>query len=303
MQGYIDLRKVKKPLDFSGIVVEIGFGSGDYLVKTASENKDKIFFGIEKSWISINKLYKKVKACGLNNIFFSRVDAYWAFYLLFKDQSVERIIINYPDPWFKKSHTERRVTKRQNLYLYAKKLVPFGEIRIRTDDSQLLEFTVNEAKALRCFLIDVTKPEIQEPQTKYEKKWFSMGKIIYDIVLRKQKDPEPIEIKRIKEVDRLFPVKISVKNLNVQELIHREFKIRDGVYIKFFSVWERASDFALETLISENGFLQCFFVIFKRKNDHYVVDVSAFSEVLKTEGIQEALNFIGSYLNKKLEIL
>ncbi|MEN2985442.1 MAG: tRNA (guanine-N7)-methyltransferase, partial [Thermodesulfovibrionaceae bacterium] len=163
---------------------------------------------------------------------------------------------------------------------------------------QLLEFTVKEALALRCFSINTTKLEIVEPETKYEKKWLSIGKTIYDLVLIKQKEPESIDIKEIREVERLFPIKVPTKDFNINKLIYKEFKIREGLYLKFFSFWGKGSDYALETLVSENGFLQTFFTILKIKNDYYIVDVSPFSEILKTEGIQEVLKFIGSSLTE-----
>lgn len=85
-------------MSFNNFTVEIGFGSGDFLVKMAKENSNEIFFGIEKSWISVNKLLKKCKQDNLNNIFCVKLDAYWAFQLLFNDASVKKVLINYPDP-------------------------------------------------------------------------------------------------------------------------------------------------------------------------------------------------------------
>jgi len=63
----------------------------------AKENSNEIFFGIEKSWIPVNKLLKKCNRDNLNNIFCVKLDAYWAFQLLFDDASVKKVLINYPD--------------------------------------------------------------------------------------------------------------------------------------------------------------------------------------------------------------
>ncbi|HHW20158.1 MAG TPA: hypothetical protein GXX27_03355 [Thermodesulfovibrio thiophilus] len=163
-------------MSFNNFTVEIGFGSGDFLVKMAKENSNEIFFGIEKSWISVNKLLKKCKQDNLNNIFCIKLDAYWAFQLLFNDASVKKVLINYPDPCFKKSHISRRLTTREKLYIYAKKLVQTDEIRIRSDDYLFVEFTLKESKLLQCFSCIVSNPAINEPVTKYEKKWLSMNK-------------------------------------------------------------------------------------------------------------------------------
>jgi len=299
MQNYIDYRKIKKPLNFENITVEIGFGSGDFLLKMARENPEEIFFGIEKSWIPVNKLLKKCNKENLNNIFCTKLDAYWAFQLLFRDKSVKKIIMNYPDPWFKKSHAEKRLTKRENLYIYAKKLIPDGEVRIRTDDYPFLDFTLKEKDFLKCFVASVYNPTIDEPLTKYEKRWLSMGKRIWDIVLKKEKEPEFMEIKQIREVEELFPIKINSNKLNIDLISHKEFKIEESLYLKCFSVWKRDNDFAIDVLLSENSFLQAFVVTVKKKNDYFIMDVSQFSEILKTEGVQKALNFLSKIILKE----
>ncbi|MCS7215621.1 MAG: tRNA (guanosine(46)-N7)-methyltransferase TrmB [Thermodesulfovibrio sp.] len=292
MQNYIDYRKAQKPLNFENFTVEIGFGSGDFLIKLAEQNKDEIFFGIEKSWIPVNKLLKKCKLRKINNIYCIRLDAYWAFQLLFKDKSVKKIIINYPDPWFKKSHFKKRVTKRENLFIYAKKLLPSGEIKIRTDDYPFVVFTLQESEFLKCFSATVSNPSINEPLTKYEKKWLSIGKNIWDIVLKKEKEPESIEIKQIMEVKELFPLKICKGELNINAISHKEFRIEDDLYLRCFSVWQREQDYALEVVLLEKDFLQAFFITAKNKGEYFIIDVSKFSEILKTEGVQKALNFL-----------
>lgn len=301
MQNYIDYWKVEKPIKFENFTVEIGFGSGDYLLMLAQEKREEVFFGIEKSWIPVNKLIKKLQKNGLNNVFCTKLDAYWAFQLLFKDRSVKHIIMNYPDPWFKKSHEEKRLTKRENLYIYAKKLISQGEIRIRTDDYPFVDFTLNECSTLKCFSVTVSNPKITEPVTKYEKRWLSMGKSIWNVVLKKEKDPMLMKIREIKEAKNLFPVKIEKEELNIKKISNREFRIDDGLYLKCFSVWNRGEDYAVELLLSENSFTQAFMVTIKKKRYYFIMDVSPFSEILKTEGVKKVLDFFGKILTEEIE--
>lgn len=301
MKNYIDYRKVERPLKFHNFTVEIGFGSGDYLLKMAKDNRDEVFFGIEKSWIPVNKLLKKCRKHDLKNVFCTKLDAYWAFQFLFNDNSVKRIIMNYPDPWFKKSHEEKRLTRRENLYIYAKKLIPYGEIRIRTDDYAFLEFSLQESDFIGCFSVSLSKPNIDKPLTKYEKRWFLMGKSIWDIVLIKEKEPIPIKIKEIREVNELFPVRIEKDKLNLKDISHREFKIEEGLYLKCFSVWKRDEDYAIEVLLSENSFLQPFMIIIKKKENYFIMDVSQFSEIFKTEGVKKSMDFLSKMLIEEIE--
>lgn len=299
MRNYIDYRKVEKPLNFHDITVEIGFGSGDYLIELAKQSRESIFFGIEKSWIPVNKILRKCRDLGLDNIYCTKLDAYWAFQLLFRDSTVREIIINYPDPWFKKSHMDKRLTKKENLYLYARKLSLSGQLNIRTDDAQFVDFTLKEASKLKCFSYDVSNPIIYKPRTKYERKWLEMGKRIWDIKLRKNAEPQRIEIKEIREVKELFPVRIEEVNLNLKGLENREYKIEENLYLKCFSLWETPRGYGIEVLLSESGFLQAFLVEIKIRENYSIIDVSKFSEILKTEGVKKALYFISEQVRFK----
>lgn len=134
-----------------------------------------------------------------------------------------------------------------------------------------------------------------------KKKWLSACKDIWDIFLKKEKEPYNLEVNEIKEVTELYPVKVLVNKEKVEFLSHREFKIEDGLYLKCFSIWRKEQDYALEVLLSENGFLQTFIVTVKKKNDYFIIDISQFSEVLKTEGIQKALVFLGKIIGKEIK--
>ena len=185
---YINYKSIEKPLPWKDLLVEIGFGRGDFTVKLAKDNPDRKIIGFELSAVSVEKLMKRVKKENLRNVHCVRLDAYWGFYLLLKDSSVERIYMNYPDPWFKKRHHKRRLTKEDNLYIFARKLKKGGEIRIRTDHRPFVEFTLEEAGKLSAFEISVRRLEVEEPLTKYERKWLLEGKELTEIIMKKVKD-------------------------------------------------------------------------------------------------------------------
>jgi len=154
------------------------------------------------------------------------VDAYWGFHFLFKERSIKRIVMNYPDPWFKKSHESKRLTGVEHLYVYGKKLKQKGEIRIRTDDYAFVEFTLEGSALLDCYSAEVLEPIISMPLTKYEKRWLSMGKKIWDVFLVKEREPKPIRVREVKEVRELFPVKVADRELKIGQISRKEFVLR-----------------------------------------------------------------------------
>ena len=289
MHCYINYKRVAKPLKIPNLEVEIGFGRGDFIVKLAKDNPDKNFLGIELSGVSIEKLLRRVSKEKLGNVYCTRVDAYWGFYLLFENNYINNIYMNYPDPWFKKRHHKRRLTTPERLYIFTKKLKTFGDIRIRSDNYEFIEFTKESARVLECFEIKERKLEVNEPLTKYEAKWLSMGRKLYELTLKKVREPKYIEHPKIEEVKELFPVKIPKVSLNRGKLENLEIKLEEGVYFKTFKLWEGEKGYLIESLLSEQGYYQKFFIEIKTKKNSFIIDVSPFSEVLRTRNLQKAI--------------
>ena len=289
MHCYINYKRVAKPLKIPNLEVEIGFGRGDFIVKLAKDNPDKNFLGIELSGVSIEKLLRRVSKEKLGNVYCTRVDAYWGFYLLFENNYINNIYMNYPDPWFKKRHHKRRLTTPERLYIFTKKLKTFGDIRIRSDNYEFIEFTKESARVLECFEIKERKLEVNEPLTKYEAKWLSMGRKLYELTLKKVREPKYIEHPKIEEVKELFPVKIPKVSLNRGKLENLEIKLEEGVYFKTFKLWKGEKGYLIESLLSEQGYYQKFFIEIKTKKDSFIIDVSPFSEVLRTRNLQKAI--------------
>ncbi len=301
MLCYIDYRKVEKPLPWRDLIVEVGFGRGDFTIRLAKENSDRRVLGFELSAISVEKLIKRVKREGLKNVHCARIDAYWGFYLLLEDGSVSRIHMNYPDPWFKKRHYKRRLTKKENLYIFARKLERGGEILIRTDYLPFAEFTIEQAEDLGSFEVSLRRVSVGEPLTKYERRWLEMGKDLYELVLRKVREPKPVRIPEIEEVKELFPFKVEGREQFLKDVQRREFKLGEEVYFKTFDLYEGERGYLLEALLSEEGFVQRFFLSIRRKGEGvFVIDVSPFSEVLRTENLQRAIETVGRVAFKPL---
>ncbi len=296
MLCYINYKRVEKPLKIPNLEVEIGFGRGDFIVKIAKEHLEKNFLGIELSGISVEKLLKRVEKEGLKNVYCTRIDAYWGFYLLFEDNYVENIYMNYPDPWFKKKHHKRRLTTPERLYIFSKKLKLNGEIRIRSDNYEFIEFTKENAKFLECFEIEEGILDVKEPLTKYESKWLSMGRTLYKLVLKKVKEPRYVEHPKIEEVRELYPVKVEKKEVDKDKLKRLEIKLDEAVYFKTFDVWESEKGYLVECLLSEKGYYQKFFIQIKVKKDGLILDVSPFSEVLRTKNLQRSIEKLSEIL-------
>lgn len=286
-------------------IIEIGFGNGDYTVYLSKKFKDKKILGIEISGESINKLSKKIKKENIKNLFYIKLPAIIAFQLFIEDNSVEAIFINFPDPWPKKRHHKRRITTAEHLLLFAKKLKKEGFIQLKTDHPDFLDFSIQEAEKLNCFeIIQLENPE-ESIKTKYEKKWLQQEKKIFIVRFIKKSEPNELTsltIPKIKKVN--YMPKLKIKDfVDFTELEGRTFKIEPNLVVKFFRSFERKNEeWLIETLLVEDNYTHYFFTYLKKLPDNsFVLSVSDFSEVIKTEGVVKFIKWLSDIKEKNKE--
>ena len=292
----INHRTCEKPLPFDGLIVEIGFGRGDFLIETARKYPEKTILGFELSGISIEKAHSKLKKEGIGNVLLINMDAFWGFHFLLMDESVEKIYMNFPDPWFKKRHFKRRLTSIRNLNMFAKKLKQEGFIRILTDYLPFALDTLESATETGLFKTELRRVDRPSTLTKYAIKALEGGRKIYEIILIRLKKPE-CEETSVKEARNLFPKKFSSKP-GFKEISNREFRIRERVVLKTGDIIGDEDKSLIECLLSEEGFVQKFFIEIKRKGEEYLIDISPYSEVIRTENLQFAVDKLGEMIFK-----
>lgn len=286
-------------------IIEIGFGNGEYAVYLSKKFKEKKILGIEISGESVNKLSKKIKKENIKNILYIRLPAIITFELFLEDNSVEAIFINFPDPWPKKRHYRRRITTAEHLFIFAKKLKKEGFIQLKTDHMDFLDFSIQEAEKLKCFeIIQMENPE-ESIQTKYEKKWLEQGKKIFTVRFIKKSEPNEmtsLTIPKIKKVN--YMPKLKIKDfIDFKELEGKTFKIEPNLVAKFFRSFERKNEeWLIETILVEDNYTHYFFTYLKKlSDDSFVLSVSNFSEVIKTEGVVKFVEWLSNIKEKKEE--
>ncbi len=164
--------------------LEIGFGVGNFLIEMAIREPDENFIGMDFYHKGIRKVITRIDRYQVPNIRIVYGDAKEKLPILFNEAKLNRIYINFPDPWPKKRHHKRRLIKPAFIKNLAVKLKPGGEIHIATDYEpyaiEILEFfeaepLLTNKSGYRTFLAQ--KEGI--PQTKYEKKFINSGEKIF----------------------------------------------------------------------------------------------------------------------------
>lgn len=172
--------------------VELGCGKGRFTVEAAACEPDVLFVGVERVPDALVTAMERAMERGLKNVFFVVGDAV----LLpdcFEENEIDRLYINFCDPWPPRGQAKRRLTHRRFLTLYRKCLKQGGRVEFKTDNKPLFQFSLEEFPAAGYALSEVTEDLHRDsPQgimTDYEAKFYSQGLPICRCV--GTKGPEP----------------------------------------------------------------------------------------------------------------
>ena len=163
--------------------LEIGCGKGGFISVLAQRNPDINYIAFEKNLDVLVLAMEKVKELGLKNVRFVPGDAQ-ALESLDEQTSVERLYINFCDPWHKWAHRKRRLTYERYLAIYQRLMKKEGEIHFKTDNRPLFEFSLNSfadfGMRLRNITLDLHNSKFEgNIMTEYEKLFSEKGQPIY----------------------------------------------------------------------------------------------------------------------------
>lgn len=125
--------------------LEIGTGKGLFLMTLASQHPDINYIGIEKYSSVLLRALEKQQELKLPNIIFIRMEAE-NIEDIFDAGEIDRIYLNFSDPWPKDRHAKRRLTSRQFLARYDDILQKDGKVEFKTDNRELFDFSLEEVR-------------------------------------------------------------------------------------------------------------------------------------------------------------
>ena len=126
--------------------IEIGMGKGRFIMDMAALHPDINYIGIERYSSVLLRALQKMELNPLPNIKFICMDAADIAEVFAKDE-VDRIYLNFSDPWPKDRHAKRRLESRQFLARYNQILKKDGTIEFKTDNRALFDFALEEVEA------------------------------------------------------------------------------------------------------------------------------------------------------------
>ncbi len=121
--------------------LEIGSGKGDFIIQMSEKFPDRLFLGVEKNVTCAGITLKKIVEKEPQNVKFLFKDGAEVVRFI-KDHSINKIYLNFSDPWPKKRHSKRRLTSVNFLEEYKRILKPNGNLVFKTDDIDLFTFSL-----------------------------------------------------------------------------------------------------------------------------------------------------------------
>ena len=182
------------------IHLEIGTGKGQFILQLAALHPGINYVGIEKYSSVLLRALEKQDEAQLPNRIFIRGDAE-KITDFFEEGEVDKIYLNFSDPWPKKRYAKRRLTSREYLARYNVVLKQDGDIEFKTDNRDLFDWSVEEVPESAFEIQRITYDLHHDPSmnegnimTEYEEKFSAKGNLINKMILkRKQKQKEDPE--------------------------------------------------------------------------------------------------------------
>jgi len=167
------------------IHVEVGSGKGAFVSGMAKANPDINYIGIDIQKSVLSYALDKVLATDVPNIKLLWVDGSDLTDYFEKDE-IDRLYLNFSDPWPKKRHEKRRLTYQSFLATYQQILPENGEIHFKTDNRGLFEYSLvsfsQYGMKLKGVWLDLHASDFEDNVlTEYEQKFANKGQVIYRV--------------------------------------------------------------------------------------------------------------------------
>lgn len=172
------------------IHIEVGMGKGRFITDMARLYPDINYIGIERyTSVLLRAVQKRETLDEIPNLYYLCIDAR-ELPQVFEAGEVDKIYLNFSDPWPKDRHAKRRLPSREFLGRYNQILTLKGRVEFKTDNRALFEFALLEAEA-SGWCVDASTFDLHHNSemakgnvmTEYEEKFSGMGNPIHKLII------------------------------------------------------------------------------------------------------------------------
>lgn len=287
------------------LILEIGFGYGQFLRHLAHTYPDHHVIGLEISNRCLMKVEAMVEREGLANVRLIHSTAETALAHLFTPGSLSAVYINFPDPWFKTRHGHRRLMQRDTLDALVNRLAAGGGLYLATD---IIEYAEMSAELLAATpgldnLIDAPWADHLPGRvlTKYEQKARREGRDCYYFAYWRSDQPAPAILEG-RELTMPHVVFETTRTLGqVQAAFEPVEHEQDGTYIHLMHAYLGAHSLLVEVFVKEPTIEQRVALMVLQRLDQpqeYTLQLSTLGYPRTTPGIHQAVALVVDWLRR-----
>lgn len=305
------IKNLKWPTNWSEVFLreaplylEIGFGNGSFLVQMAKESPQANLIGIEVSIPSIKNCERKIEKARLENIALVRGTAQSALWLLFEKKSINKVFINFPDPWPKPAHHQRRLVSDEFLDLLGSRLAAGSELQIATDHQDYAEWIEDALSRSRFFNHQSVMRDFSQggerKSTKYELKAIQGGRPCYYF----QSNRNEIEVEKDFPIPKENPMPhVVLKSPAGLDYIAGQFKpvrfAKGDTTVRYIACYLAAKGdyLVIDTFIHESPLEQRILLsLARRKYGDFLLSVHEVGFPRSTPGVHQAIEWFAEWV-------
>lgn len=308
----LTLREMPWPADWESLfgrqaplIVEIGFGNGEFLVDLSQRHPEANILGLEVSRPSIEKAERRLVRTPLGNLRLIQARAQSALWLLCQRNQIEALHINFPDPWPKAGHHRRRLINDRFLYLAATRMVPEAVLEIATDHAEYAEWIHEELIHSPFFISRLDKPyqSVDEGRfrTKYEQKALSLGEHCYYFKWKRVRESVPDPFIIPKELPMPHVIVQSSLDLNQISVEFEANEHKSGdITVRFIELYisQNYRTLIVDTFVREESLdHRLLLAISEKKPKEYLVQMHEAGFPRATLGVHLAIYTLATWLS------
>jgi tRNA (guanine-N7-)-methyltransferase len=173
------------------VTLEIGFGNGESLRQLAQKETEKNFLGIEVHGPGVGHLMIQLDQYELTNVRILKSDAMELLRHHLQPDSLQRVLLYFPDPWHKRKHNKRRIVQDEFAELVFRALIPGGILHMATDWEDYAIQMMKVLSSHKGFKNQAgegnfsPRPETR-PLTKFEQRGERLGHGVWDLLFERE---------------------------------------------------------------------------------------------------------------------
>lgn len=281
------------------LVGEIGVGSGQFMEALSKRHPEWNVLGIDRAPDSVVRTFRRLRRAGTEHARVMMADATFVLRDVIPRHGLQALYINFPDPWPRRKHQDRRLLQSSLLRLISTRLEGDGRVYLTSDHPGFFTFACTNASETGFFRVEEGDAPAESLETKYAHKWKDRDLEIFHAALIKTGEAED-HGPNIELVDGMHHAVLhgELPDLTGFEKVIFSFRTGTVVVLEAYRTLD-GSGYAFLVHVEEMGLNQEIIVETRPGKNGYVLGIKRFGEPLQTRGLRHAVRCLTEWMESQ----